>query len=143
MTESPIQAEPAGVPRRLGAMLYDSLLILALWMATALALVLVNGGEAVEGWWVSLLMLAVLAGYYLYCWLRSGQTLGMQSWRLQLVDMNGNPVTLKAAMIRLLSAPLSILSAGVGYLWFYVGDGKQTWHDRLSKTYVVLLPKAD
>lgn len=82
-------AEPvssAGLLRRLAAMLYDALLVIALLMlATALVLPFTRG-EAIAadspGW----LMLAyrtvlavVVAGYFGICWMSSGQTLG--SWR--------------------------------------------------------------
>ena len=40
-------AAPAGIARRLGALVYDSLLILAIWMMTALVAVLISG-EAVN-----------------------------------------------------------------------------------------------
>ena len=112
-------------------------------MATALVLVLLNGGQAVDGWWVAPILLLVLCGYYAYCWLRSGQTLGMKTWRLCLVDETGQNVALSACLIRMLVAPLSLGLAGLGYLWFYISARKQTWHDLASKTYVVVLPKED
>ena len=122
-------------------MLYDSLLVFALWMATVFILVAINGGEAVQGWWLTPLLLAVLGSYYIYCWQRSGQTLGMRAWRLQLVDESGMPVSIKAACLRFIAAFPSVLIAGLGYVWFYFGNRKQPCHDRLSKTYVVLLPE--
>ena len=135
-------AYPAGLGRRLGAMLYDALLIIAIWMATLLAWVVANGGEAVVGLLVQMVLAAELLGFYLYFWSRQGQTLGMTAWRIKLVDTEGRQPTLRQLCVRLVTAPLSICSAGLGYLWFYIGDAKQTWHDRLSGTMVVHIPKA-
>lgn len=124
----------------MGALLYDGLLIIGIWMGTLFAWVLINDGEAVSGPIVQLILLAELAGFYLYCWSRQGQTLGMTAWRIKLVDHSGKPPAPKQLLIRLLTAPLSWLSCGIGYLWFYVGERRQTWHDRLSDTMVVHIP---
>ena len=51
---STITAVPAGIARRLGALLYDALLIIALWMVTVLVAVLINDGEAVTGFGMQL-----------------------------------------------------------------------------------------
>ncbi len=138
---SPTVAYPAGLGRRFGALLYDALLIIAVWMATLFPWVIFNNGEAVGGMLVQLVLLAELIGFYLVFWSRQGQTLGMKAWRIRLVDTTGQPPTFKQLLIRLATAPLSVLSCGAGYLWFYVGDHRQTWHDRLSDTMVVHLPR--
>jgi uncharacterized RDD family membrane protein YckC len=123
-------------------MLYDSLLIIAIWMATLLAWVIANDGKAVEGIIVQAVLALELLGFYLYFWSRQGQTLGMTAWRIKLVDADGSQPLLKQLVVRLLTAPLSIACVGVGYLWLYVGDARQTWHDRLSGTMVVHIPKS-
>ena len=124
-------------------MVYDVLLIIAIWMMTLLVLVIINGGEAVGGAAVQLVLAAELIGFYLFFWSRPGQTLGMAAWRLKLVDLDGNPPTFKQLLMRIAAAPLSLLSCGIGYLWFYVGERRQTWHDRISGTMVVHLPRSD
>jgi len=123
-------------------MLYDALLIIAIWMGTLFVWVLANGGEAVRGLAVQLTLIAELCGFYLYFWSKRGQTLGMVAWRIRLVDLDGRPPSFRQLTIRLVAAPLSILSGGVGYLWLYVGEARQTWHDALSKTMVVHIPKS-
>lgn len=140
--EAPVAAPPAGVLRRLGALLYDGLLMLAIWMMSTLIVLPLNAGEAVSGLVFQVLLVAEWAAFNLYFWTRSGQTLGMRAWRLRVVSTEGNNVTLPAATRRLIVAPLSLLCAGLGYVWFYVGTRQQTWHDRFSETYVVELPKA-
>lgn len=141
---APVSAPPAGIARRLGALLYDVLLIVALWMITALVVNLVfNDGKAATGLGLQILLLAEVICFYLYFWHNSGQTIGMRTWRLKLVDAKGQPPTLRALLKRMSIAPLSLLCVGLGYLWYLVGSRQQTWHDRFSDTYVVLLPKKD
>ncbi len=110
-------------------------------MGTLFFWVILNDGEAVTGLFVQLVLLLELAGFYLYFWSRQGQTLGMTSWRIKVVDSSGQRPSTKQLCIRLLAAPLSFISCGIGYLWFYIGDRRQTWHDRLSDTMVVHIPK--
>ena len=135
-------AYPAGLGRRLGAGLYDGLLIVALWMGTLFIGVLINSGEAISGAGVQMLLLAELLVFYIYFWSRDGQTLGMTAWRIKVVDETGRPPSFRQLIIRLISALLSWISLGIGYLWFYVGKRQQTWHDQLSKTLVVHIPKS-
>ena len=84
-------------------------------------------------------LLAILAGYYLLNWTRSGQTLGMRAWRLRVVTDLGKPLGWKAACLRL---PLSLLAwapAGLGVLWLYFDPGRAALQDRWSRTRVVHL----
>ena len=140
--QTPLVGYPTGIGRRFGAAVYDVLLVVAIWMGTLLVGVLINSGEAITGWWVQLLLLFEWAFFYLYFWSRDGQTLGMTAWRVKLVNSEGKAPSLQQLLIRLAVAPLSIACAGIGYLWFYVGSRKQTWHDQASDTFVVHIPKA-
>ena len=141
-TKAFVTAAPAGLTRRLGAFVYDVLLIVALWMFTILGGVLLNEGETVAGTVLQLILATEALGFYLYFWARQGQTLGMRAWRLKLVTGEGGQPNLSALFKRALLAPISFLCFGLGYLWYFVGARQQTWHDRGSDTYVVLLPKA-
>jgi len=132
---------PAGLGRRLGALLYDTLLVIAIWAFSLFLWLIPNGGEAVINDWVTWVLGAQWVGFYLIFWSRQGQTLGMQAWRIRLVSTVGTKPTLKQLLQRLLCAPVSMACAGFGFLWLYVGDARQTWHDRLSHTVVVHLPK--
>ena len=135
---------PAGITRRLGALLYDSILIgLGIWGSTLLLFVIANGGEAVPPPLVQVVLPIEWIGFYAYFWHRNGQTLGMKSWRITLVDEAGALPSWRQIAIRIGVAPISLVCAGLGFVWLYVGDRQQTWHDRASGTYVVHTPKAD
>jgi uncharacterized RDD family membrane protein YckC len=139
---------PAGLLRRLGALLYDTLLLVAVLMiATSLFLPL-TGGEAITsaaGWPLEWAYRTVLAGlvvlFYGSFWTRSGQTLGLKSWRLRLERDDGARLTWADTLRRLAAATLSLLPAGLGWLWIVVDPDKRAWHDRLSRTRVVVVPK--
>ena len=67
----------APLPRRLGAILYDGLLVLALLFLTTLPFVALRGGEPVEPgeapYQVALIVIAWL--FFVGFWTRSGRTL--------------------------------------------------------------------
>lgn len=140
--------ECAGLLRRLGAMLYDALLLLGVLMvATALFLPL-TGGEAVDaqqplalGLVYRALMLLLVVGFFGLFWTRSGQTLGMASWRIKVEREDGRLLGWGDTLRRLGWALVSLLPLGLGFLWVPFDSGRRAWHDRLSRTRVVVLPK--
>lgn len=134
-------AYPAGLGRRLGAMLYDALLMLGIWMLTLFVLIAAGDGEPITGIWVQLLLLVELLLFYLFCWRRGGQTLGMAAWRIHLTQLDGSSCSWRQIGLRLLCAPLSLLCLGLGYIWLYFDADKQTWHDKISQTLIVHIPK--
>lgn len=138
----------AGLLRRLGALVYDSLLLLAvLIVATALFLPL-TGGEAIvpdeqpalEAVY-RLTLLLLIVGFYGLFWTRRGQTLGMASWRLRVEREDGRLLTWGDTLRRLGWGLLSVLPAGLGFAWILVDQQRRAWHDRLSGTRVVVVPK--
>lgn len=148
MTATEEQSSPS-LPRRLTAMLYDTFLVIALaGVVNALALGVVvraTGGEqqVLNAHVVQILTVLSTVGFFSVFWLKSGQTLGMQAWRIRLVDFEGNPPTAGKAIVRCLGAFLSFAPLGLGYLWCLVDHNKRYWHDYLSRTELILLPKPD
>jgi uncharacterized RDD family membrane protein YckC len=141
-----IGATSAGFGRRFAALVYDSFLLLALLMVfTAVALLFTHGvavlpDTAGPGWWLYRIgLLAVIGGYYVLNWVRSGQTLGMRAWRLRAVSPAGKPLTFGKAALRFLCGFLAWPPAALGVLWLYVDREHLALHDRLSHTRVVHL----
>lgn len=125
-------------------MLYDGLLILALLFLATLPFIAVRGGEPVEptgnlGYRIVLGL--VIYGFFVGFWTRSGRTLGMQSWRLQLETLAGGHPAFTTATLRFFAAIVSWLPCGLGFLWQLWDKDKLTWHDRISKTRIVYHPK--
>jgi uncharacterized RDD family membrane protein YckC len=145
---TPPTALPASLPRRLAAMFYDGLLILALWMIATTAFLPLTGGEALR-WSTTpflfvvhkLLIVSILVGIYGYAWTRQGQTLGMSAWRLRVQRRDGSLLGWGDTVRRIGAAVLSWLPFGLGWLWSLVDREKRTWHDIASQTQVVVLPK--
>jgi uncharacterized RDD family membrane protein YckC len=134
---------PPGLLRRLAAVLYDSLLM----VATALFLPF-TGGEAIDPQhhraleWIYRAVLALLVvGFFGIFWTRGGQTLGMATWRLSVEREDGRALTWADTVRRLAAAVLSWLALGLGWLWILVDPRRRAWHDRLSGTRVVRVGK--
>src|SRR6056297_2776870 len=141
-----------GLPRRLMAALYDTFLVLpiimlgvAIGMGLYAALTRSLGGavgdEPLQAWAVRGIAVLVIAGFFTAFWRKSGQTLGMQAWRIKLVALPGKRLTAARCMLRCAAALLSLACLGLGYLWCLVDRKGRYWHDYLSGTTLVMLPK--
>ncbi|MDP5052838.1 MAG: RDD family protein [Congregibacter sp.] len=135
------------LPRRLAAIVYDTLLVLPLIMvcvAAGLGLQKLLGSAAdslLPATLVQIIAILSCLGFFATFWLKSGQTLGMQAWRIKLVPMPGNELTFGRVVTRCVSALLSALCLGMGYWWCIFDGRRRCWHDYLSGTELVLLPK--
>jgi uncharacterized RDD family membrane protein YckC len=121
-------------------MIYDGMLVLALWLFTLFPIVAVANdfvyGPAVRG-----LLFLELFGFFAYFWMYRGQTLGMLAWGLELRSVHGPRLSLSQAILRFIGALLGLLAAGIGYLWLLVDPGRRAWPDLLSGSVVVHVPK--
>lgn len=127
---------PASLIKQLAAMVYDSLLIIAiLFISTAIALIF-NDGNAIESSpTFSLYLVLIIFIFYSWFWGKSGQTLGMRVWKIRIVsEFGGNP-DWPICFLRLTFALLSIACLGLGYWWRLFKP--YTWHDRLSQTSII------
>lgn len=138
----------AGVLRRFGAMLYDLLLVIALMMIVTAVLLPLTGGEAITmdrfgalEYVYRAALLLVLVLFFGGFWTRKGQTLGMMAWRLKLERSDARPITWTDALKRIAGACVSLLALGLGYFWIWIDRDRLAWHDRWSRTRVVVVPK--
>lgn len=138
------EADAPSLLRRLGAVLYDTLLLAALLMlASFLYVPLVDQALAppFNRALYQLYLLAISLAYFCWFWVHGGQTLGLRTWRLRLMARDGGAVTWMQAVRRFLAAIVSWLCLGLGFLWVLVDREKLAWHDRFSGTRLILLPK--
>lgn len=132
-----------GLLRRLGAMLYDGLLALALLFLGTLPFIGARSGDPVAPGEIlyQLFMLLILFTFFVGFWAGYGRTLGMQSWRLKIETENGDKPGYLQASGRFFAAILSWLPAGLGFWWQLWDKDGLTWHDRLSGTRLTFYPK--
>lgn len=133
----------ASLWRRLGAILYDALLMLALLFATTVPLVAFRDSQPVASGNLlyRALLIAVTYAFLVGFWYRYGRTLGMQSWGLRIETPQGNRPSLSRCSVRYVTAILSWIPLGLGYLWQLVDHEGLSWHDRLSGTRLLYYPK--
>lgn len=138
----------AGISRRIAAMLYDGLLLAALWFSISALLLALSGGLLASPdrplWLLNVLrvnLLLVTVLFYAGFWTHGGQTLGMRAWRLKLVNSSDGPVSWKQALGRFAAAIPSIGIFGLGLLWMLLDPERRALHDHLSGTRLVLIPK--
>ena len=136
--------QSAGLFRRLAAILYDSLLIIAMWLITTLLLVaFINDGAALQGPLFQFGLYFEACLFYSYFWRLRGQTLGMQVWKIKLISPSLQTLSWQECFARLFFALVSVSMLGLGFIWMLFDPDRLTWHDRASGTRVVLLRKED
>lgn len=117
-------------------MAYEAVLLFAVAFFAAWLFFFASGGrDATSGWprYVLQLLIALMfAAYFLWSWLRGGQTLAMKAWHIRLVD-----VTPGKALLRLVLAALLVPTL-VSIVWAVFDRDRQFLHDRLARTRLVL-----
>ena len=109
---------PCPLWRRLLALVYDLLIVVAIVMVVGLLCQLATGGRlistdghAVIPAWYRPLQGLVVSAYFISSWLFGGQTVGMRPWRIRLTRRDGGRPTPQQAVLRLLvaAAPMLLL----------------------------------
>jgi uncharacterized RDD family membrane protein YckC len=157
----------ASLKRRLAALVYELLLLVAVVFAASFALLPfvtpTRGNELVrpgvpERAALFCILFAVLAAYFVWCWSNGRRTLAMKTWKLRLVRADGSVVTPKIALMRYLAAwigpGLAVAMYAVlarygwgahaawlvafNFLWAFVDRDRLFLHDRIAGTRVVI-----
>jgi uncharacterized RDD family membrane protein YckC len=87
------------------------------------------------------LELVVLAAYGAMMWKLRGATVGNIVFDLQVVRLDGRQVDWETAIVRALSCFLSLVVAGLGFIWIAFDGNNQAWHDKIAGTVVVRVAK--
>ncbi|MCC3751160.1 MAG: RDD family protein [Halorhodospira halophila] len=130
---------------RIGALLYDLLLVVSIIFLGSAVFLPVSGGEApAPGTWLSVAyqvyLLALVYLFFVLFWTRGGRTLGMLAWRLRVVNAEGVPPTLGQASARFVAAGLSWALLGLGFVWALFDAEHRALHDRLAGTWLIREP---
>ncbi|HEX8757717.1 MAG TPA: RDD family protein [Steroidobacteraceae bacterium] len=86
-------------------------------------------------------MLLLLATYGAVMWKLKGTTVGGIVCDLKVVRIGGGPLDWGTAIVRALGCFLSLVVAGLGFIWIAVDHEHQAWHDKIAGTVVVRVPK--
>jgi uncharacterized RDD family membrane protein YckC len=166
----------AGFLRRVAAMVYDVFPVLALaFIVTMPFLALLHGrrfipeevGSLAYVHWAVVLLAAGL--FFVFFWMRSGQTLGMVAWRLRMQKPDGSLIhwcqaVMRVLIVALLWAPffagyplfwghwsdplmrklataVSLLPLVLAYAWIWIDQDRLAWPDRWTGTRVVVVKK--
>jgi uncharacterized RDD family membrane protein YckC len=147
----------ASLVRRLLAMVYDFFLLLAILLIASglytIITVILTGDFLIHseiktndvihdlqpidlGWLFIPYLTLIYLSFFCYFWIKTGQTLGMASWKIKLISSNNKSINVYHCVVRIFFAIISISCFGLGYLCLLFGS-KKTWHDKLSKTEVI------
>jgi uncharacterized RDD family membrane protein YckC len=140
--------------RRIAAMLYDSFLVFAIWIVVGFFVLSAFGieqartvdGDAIvlDPWYRYTLLASMLLSAFLFFaffWTHSGQTLGMQAWRIKVQNPDGSAISWRQSLLRCCTSPFSLLALGLGYLCMLVDPLQRTVPDRVSGSQVVRVPR--
>jgi uncharacterized RDD family membrane protein YckC len=149
-------------------MTYEAALLFAVAFIATWLFQFAAGGAIVTGWQRTALqayLAAVFAAYFLWCWLRGGQTLAMKAWGIRLVVPGKARVPAATALKRLALAGLfvgafcaalagafvhrnpwlafvTLAASGTGLGWALFDRDRQFLYDRLAGTRLVLVEQA-
>ena len=140
----------ANLWRRVMSIIYDQLILWAIWIATGFVHAMIFGIDSAENpQQLQHTLFPMLLGatfiFYYWFWTHGGQTLGMRAWRLKVIDarLDGTPPHLIKCILRFIGAFFSLLAFGLGYIWVLFDPNNDTWHDRISGTRTLVVPKEE
>jgi uncharacterized RDD family membrane protein YckC len=128
---SPAASISATLPRagfwlRMAALLIDLII-------TGVVLSIVHHGDNLH--------LIVLAAYGAVMWKLKRTTIGGIVCGIALVRVDEREIDWATAIVRALGCFLSLVVAGLGFIWIAFDENKQAWHDKIAGTVVVRVPK--
>jgi len=129
--------------KRIACMLYESLLLIAI-LALATFIFLKIFGAATQSplrYFLQFYLWLIAGAYFIFCWVRSGQTLAMQTWRIQLLGQGGRLMPIRQAAMRYVIASFSLILFGFGFFWAIFDREGLYLHDRFTGGRLVMLAK--
>ncbi|MGJ9417369.1 RDD family protein [Massilia sp. CMS3.1] len=154
------------VKRRVVAMLYEALLLIAVEALAVFIYIFVTGNRQDPAYRAGLMvfLFLVTAAYFVHAWSGSGFTLAMKTWRIKLVKVGHAKVPFRNAAIRYLLAwgwfaPALVVGALLDLhrvkewalvlilgllawaLTAFLDKDRQFLHDRIAGTRLIALPK--
>tara|TARA_B100001287_G_scaffold89300_1_gene74830 strand:- start:6 stop:407 length:402 start_codon:yes stop_codon:yes gene_type:complete len=124
--------------RRLASIFYDGVLVVAIVIITSLPFYSFNVEESfLLKLTMQLYFYLIIQYFFVWFWVNSTATLGMKSWKIKIVDINGNNISYKKAIVRFNASILSISIFGLGFLISLFRKDKKCLHDIISRTQLI------
>jgi len=110
--------------------IYDLMLLFSILFFMSLPWVVVTNGEAVIGnIFYQLYLLIIILTYYLWFWIKHGQTLGMKSWKTYVLNTDNTKINIRQGILRIIVALIG------GHLTLVFT--KKSLQDIISKSHIV------
>jgi len=103
------------------------------FLVTSLA-IWFNDGNAIENHAFKVVLYAVGFLFFSWFWRNGGQTLGMQAWRIKLVNKNEGQLSYLQCLKRYLCATILF---GITLIWAFFNKNGEGFHDTVSNTKII------
>ncbi|ACB74001.1 RDD family protein [Opitutus terrae] len=81
------------------------------------------------------------ATYCVVLWATKATTIGGIVCSLKVVRLDDRKLDWPTALVRVLGGFISLIPAGLGFIWVAFDDQRQSWHDKIAGTTVVYVPR--
>ena len=124
--------EKIGFIKNIIICVYDLMLLFSVLFFMSLPWVIFTSGEAVTGnIFYQLYLLIIILTYYLWFWIRHGQTLGMKSWKTYVLNTDNTKINIRQGILRIILALV-----GGHLVLIFIGKSLQ---DIVSNSHIVKL----
>ena len=94
--------EKVGFIKNIIICVYDLMLLFSVLFFMSIPWVIVTSGEAVIGnIFYQLYLLIIILTYYLWFWIKHGQTLGMKSWKTYVLNTDNTKINIRQGILRI------------------------------------------
>jgi uncharacterized RDD family membrane protein YckC len=128
----------AGLMRRLLALLYDSILIIGIYMSYVILVTYLNGSaleSQIEILFLQFSFIIFIFLFYCYFWkFNNGQTLGMQVWKIKLVSSGNEEININKMVLRCALSMIFSLVFLSNFIFIIFNKERKTLGDYFSKT---------
>jgi uncharacterized RDD family membrane protein YckC len=124
--------------RRLLALLYDSILIIGIYMSYVILVTYLNGSaleSQIEILFLQFSFIIFIFLFYCYFWkFNNGQTLGMQVWKIKLVSSGNEEININKMVLRCALSMIFSLVFLSNFIFIIFNKERKTLGDYFSKT---------
>ena len=143
-SEKPVEYTHPSLFRRLAAIIYDSILLVAIVMICFIPVPILSESfrQSVAGkLLLQVYILLILFVFYGWFWTHRGQTLGMRAWRIMVVKNDGSGLTWAVAFKRFLICCVSVGAFGLGLILCLFHPKNMSFHDLYSGSKLIMVEK--